>query len=154
MSTTPWAFPCCSQSVLPEVNRKLLHSWSFYSLYSALCEIKINRESNFSIRTSPGLEFLLTPQTHSCSHCPQGEELAALVPWGWMAGYWCVGSTPGGAGKPFSCPQCPWGREIFGLSPAHPTSRCPRAALPGALLLQGFPPAQCCAQKLCPEPHI
>lgn len=100
VSTTPWAFPCCSHLVLPEVNRKLPQSWSFYSLYSALCEIKINIESNFCIRTSPRAEFLLTPQTRSSSHCPEGEELTARVPWG----YWCVGSTPEWAGKPFSCP--------------------------------------------------
>lgn len=62
VSTTPWAFPCCSQLVLPEVNRKLLQSWSFYSLYSALCEIKVNIESNFCSRTSPSVEFLLTPK--------------------------------------------------------------------------------------------
>lgn len=133
VSTTPWAFPCCSQLMLPEVNRKLLQSWSFYSLYSALCEIKINIESNFFIRTSPRVEFLLTPQRHSSSHCP-------------VRG---VGSSS--AMGILVCGEHPWvSRETFQLVLHVPPA-------PGlhsrSSPCSGSPPAQGPVQKHCPEPH-
>lgn len=127
VSTTPWAFPCCSQLMLPEVNRKLLQSWSFYSLYSALCEIKINIESNFFIRTSPRVEFLLTPQRHSSSHCP-------------VRG---VGSSS--AMGILVCGEHPWvSRETFQLvlhvPPASATAgQCPWAAFPELSLFREPP---------------
>jgi len=127
---TPWAFPLLFWLSTAEVNRELLQSWSFYSVYSALCEIKINIESNFYIISSPTVELLwpLSPgRGVNSSHVKRG--------------YWWGGSTP----------PSPW-VSSKGFSALTAYSSAPELWFLGLCLFSWPPPTGACVEVESPEP--